>query len=79
MGLYRMATERNEISNDGESTKQSYEQLELITQREVLEAQEPAVLRAFITESYDKIYEIEKFIKLATEVYEGVTGEEFEG
>ena len=64
----------------GERTRQTSEAVEqpaLFTERELLEAQQPEVLRAFIEDSYLKIHEIEQTIKLAKDVYEGTTGEEY--
>lgn len=55
------------------------EQPALITEREVLEGLDPETLKQVIQDAYIKMNEIERFAQLATEVYEGVTGQEYEG
>lgn len=76
MGIYTMG--QFERSESGSATN-GFEQEALFTEREVLEAQKPEVLEQIIADGYQKIYEIEKTIRLATEVYEGTTGREYPG
>ena len=51
----------------------------LITEREILESQTPEQLEQIIQDCYDRAAELVAMAQLATEVYEGSTGELYPG
>ena len=55
------------------------EEQALITEREILEGQTPEQLEQIIQDCYDRAAKFEAMARLATEVYEGITGELYPG
>ena len=55
------------------------EEQALITEREILEGQTPEQLEEIIQKYYDRAAKFEAMARLATEVYEGTTGEMYPG
>lgn len=51
----------------------------LITERDILEGQTPEQLEQIIQDCYDRAAKFEAMARLATKVYEGITGELYPG
>ena len=62
-----------------EQFESAIDQEAFFSEREILESQTPETLVQIIDAAYQRLNEIEAFARLATEVYEGVTGLEYEG